>query len=127
MNKKPKKPGSVALYLKNNWQLYLMLIVPVVYMILFRYKPMLGVVVAFKKFNVFKGIWDSPWIGLTHFKEAFTSRDFWNALKNTLILNLGDLVIVFPIPSYAGRGSGRPRRRCCICLTSFPGLSFPVS
>ena len=100
MNKKPKKPGSVALYLKNNWQLYLMLIVPVVYMILFRYKPMLGVVVAFKKFNVFKGIWDSPWIGLTHFKEAFTSRDFWNALKNTLILNLGDLVIGFPIPIF---------------------------
>lgn len=95
-----KKVGSVKLYLRNNWQLYAMLLVPVVYMILFKYKPMLGVVVAFKKFNIFKGIWDSPWVGLANFKEAFTSADFWSALKNTLILNIGDLIIGFPIPIF---------------------------
>lgn len=95
-----KRVGSVKLYLKNNWQLYLMLLVPVVYMILFKYKPMLGVVVAFKKFNIFKGIWDSPWVGLANFKEAFSSAEFWSALKNTLILNLGDLIIGFPIPIF---------------------------
>lgn len=95
-----KKVGSVKLYLRNNWQLYLMLLVPVVYMICFKYKPMLGVVVAFKKFNIFKGIWDSPWVGLANFKEAFTSAEFWSALKNTLILNIGDLIIGFPIPIF---------------------------
>lgn len=100
MKKQEKQIGSVKLYLRNNWQLYLMLLVPVVYMILFKYKPMAGVVVAFKKFNVFKGIWDSPWIGLAHFREAFTSKDFWNALKNTLILNIGDLIIGFPFPIF---------------------------
>ena len=95
-----KEKKNVKTYLKNTWQLYAMLIIPVVYMILFKYKPMLGVVVAFKKFNVFQGIWNSPWIGLANFQEAFSSRDFWSALANTLILNLGDLVIGFPIPIF---------------------------
>ncbi|MDO4292261.1 MAG: ABC transporter permease subunit [Eubacteriales bacterium] len=101
MKNKTKPSGSkVKTYLKNNWQLYVMLLVPVVYMLLFKYKPMLGVVVAFKKFNVFQGIWDSPWVGLANFKEAFSSADFWSALKNTLILNIGDLIIGFPIPIF---------------------------
>ncbi len=101
MEKKRKgKIGNVGLYLRNNWQLYAMLLIPVVYMLMFRYKPMLGVVVAFKKFNIFKGIWDSPWVGLANFKEAFGSKNFWSALKNTLILNIGDLIIGFPIPIF---------------------------
>ena len=95
-----KEKRNIKTYLRNSWQLYAMLVIPVVYMILFKYKPMLGVVVAFKKFNVFQGIWDSPWIGLANFQEAFSSRDFWNALKNTLILNIGDLIIGFPIPVF---------------------------
>ena len=97
---KKKGVGSMKLYLRNSWQLYAMLVVPVVYMILFKNKTLIGVVVAFKKFNVFQGIWNSPWVGFAHFKEAFTSADFWSALKNTLILNLGDLVIGFPIPIF---------------------------
>ena len=95
-----KEKRNIKTYLRNSWQLYAMLVIPVVYMILFKYKPMLGVVVAFKKFNVFQGIWDSPWIGLANFQEAFSSRDFWNALANTLILNIGDLIIGFPIPIF---------------------------
>lgn len=95
-----KEKKNVKTYLKNTWQLYAMLIIPVVYMLLFKYKPMLGVVVAFKKFNVFQGIWNSPWIGLANFQEAFSSRDFWSALANTLILNIGDLIIGFPIPIF---------------------------
>ena len=95
-----KEKRNVKTYLKNSWQLYAMLIIPVVDIILFKYKPMLGVVVAFKKFNVFQGIWNSPWIGLANFEEAFSSRDFWNALANTLILNIGDLIIGFPIPIF---------------------------
>lgn len=94
------KEKRVMIYLRNNWQLYAMLIIPVIYVILFKYKPMIGVVVAFKKFNIFKGIWDSPWVGMANFREAFSSKDFWDALKNTLILNLGDLLIGFPIPIF---------------------------
>lgn len=94
------KRSKVKSYLRNNWQLYLMVLIPLIYMILFKYKPMIGTVVAFKKFNVFKGIWDSPWIGLANFREAFSSADFWNALINTIVLNLGDLMIGFPIPIF---------------------------
>jgi len=85
-------------YLKNNYQLYLMLIFPLIYLILFKYKPMLGTIVAFKEFNIFKGIIGSEWVGLAHFKEAFSSAAFWLALKNTLVLNLGDIIFGFPVP-----------------------------
>lgn len=95
-----KRKRNIGGYLRNNWQLYLMVLVPLIYMILFKYKPMLGTVVAFKKFNIYKGIWDSPWVGLANFREAFASQDFWIALKNTLVLNLGDLIIGFPIPIF---------------------------
>ncbi|NLP47186.1 MAG: sugar ABC transporter permease [Epulopiscium sp.] len=85
-------------YLKNHWQLYVMLIVPLIHLIIFKYLPMVGTMVAFKDYNIFQGIWKSDWIGFTHFKEAFASKEFWIAIKNTLILNLGDLLIGFPIP-----------------------------
>lgn len=89
---------GIKKYLGNNWQLYLMLLLPVIYLVLFCYKPMMGVVVAFKDYNVFAGVWDSPWAGFAHFAEAFSSKEFWLALKNTLILNLGDIIFGFPVP-----------------------------
>ncbi len=85
-------------YIKNNYQLYLMLILPLLYLLLFKYKPMLGAVAAFKKFNIFVGIMDSDWVGLAHFEEAFSSAAFWLSLKNTLVLNLGDIILGFPVP-----------------------------
>lgn len=85
-------------YLKNNYQLYLMLILPVLYLILFKYKPMIGIIIAFKKFNIFQGVIMSPWIGLRNFKEAFSSAQFWLALRNTLVLNIGDILFGFPLP-----------------------------
>lgn len=89
---------KTSTYLRNNWQLYAMLILPLVYLILFKYKPMLGIIIAFKKFNIFKGVWQSPWVGLANFRDAFSTAQFWTALKNTLILNIGDVIIGFPIP-----------------------------
>lgn len=85
-------------YLKNNWQLYVMLILPLIYLLVFKYLPMVGTVVAFKDYNIFQGIWESDWVGFAHFKEAFASKEFWLAIKNTLVLNLGDLLLGFPIP-----------------------------
>lgn len=93
-----KTKGSSPNYLKNNWQLYALLVLPLIYLVFFKYLPMLGTVVAFKKYNIFQGMWRSEWTGLSHFKEAFSSKEFWIALKNTLILNFGDLLIGFPIP-----------------------------
>lgn len=75
-----------------------MLIIPIAYFILFKYVPMGGTIVAFKKYNIFKGMWASPWVGLKNFKEAFAAREFRLAIKNTLILNIGGLLINFPFP-----------------------------
>ena len=68
------------------------------YIVIFRYMPLTGLVVAFKKYNIFKGIAASPWVGLKYFREAFKAREFWTAIKNTLVLNLGSLLNCFPFP-----------------------------
>lgn len=78
--------------------LYIMLFIPIIYFIVFHYLPLGGIVVAFKQYNIFQGIWDSPWVGLAHFKEVFASGEFRTALKNTIVLNLGELFITFPFP-----------------------------
>ncbi|WP_081338403.1 ABC transporter permease [Eisenbergiella tayi] len=78
--------------------LYIMLLIPIIYFIVFHYLPLGGIVVAFKQYNIFQGIWDSPWVGLAHFKEVFASGEFRTALKNTIVLNLGELFITFPFP-----------------------------
>ena len=75
-----------------------MLFIPIIYFIVFHYLPLGGIVVAFKQYNIFQGIWDSPWLGLAHFKEVFASGEFRTALKNTIVLNLGELFITFPFP-----------------------------
>ncbi|MFA9379573.1 MAG: ABC transporter permease [Acetanaerobacterium sp.] len=78
--------------------LYLMLLLPMTFFLIFRYIPMTNIVIAFKDYNMFKGVWDSPWAGLKWFEQAFASRDFYNALRNTLTLNLLDLLVGFPAP-----------------------------
>ncbi|MBQ7486710.1 MAG: sugar ABC transporter permease, partial [Clostridia bacterium] len=80
--------------------LYLMLIIPLTQYILFRYAPLSGLQVAFKEFSVFKGIEGSPWATpiFKYFSEVFGSPQFWNAVKNTVKLNLLDLIFGFPMP-----------------------------
>lgn len=85
-------------YIRRNIMLYIMLIIPLIYIFLFEYFPMVGCVIAFQDYNMFEGIRGSEWIGLEHFKEAFGSKDFWIALKNTIVLNMGGFLIGFPIP-----------------------------
>ena len=48
----------------QDWRLYVMLILPVAFYLIFCYKPMIGIIVAFEKYNLFKGMWGSPWVGL---------------------------------------------------------------
>ncbi len=91
--------SKTMLYFKRNYQLYLMLVIPVVFFIVFKYLPMSGVIIAFKDYNMFgEGLFPGDWVGLEHFEEAFSSDEFWVAIKNTLILNIGGLAIGFPIP-----------------------------
>ncbi len=84
--------------LANEGQLYGLLLLPVAFFLLFRYIPMLGIVIAFQDYNIFKGVFGSPWVGLDLFKEVFRMSDFWDALRNTLVLNGLGLVVGFPAP-----------------------------
>lgn len=96
----PKKKMTAGQYLKKNWPLYVMLLIPMAYVILFKYVPMAGLAIAFKDFNVFKGIWGSEWVGFKYFAEAFQKVEFWKSVKNTLIINLGDLIFCWPFPIF---------------------------
>jgi putative aldouronate transport system permease protein len=80
--------------------LYAMLALPMAFFVIFRYLPMTNIVIAFKNYNIFQGVWSagSPWVGVSHFQRAFGDRDFWNAIRNTLVLNFLDLLMGFPAP-----------------------------
>lgn len=84
--------------LLRHWQLYLILLPPLLYFLIFKYIPMANAVIAFKEYNVLQGIWGSPWVGLKYFELFFKNPVFWSLLKNTLGLSLYALLAGFPIP-----------------------------
>jgi len=84
--------------IRNCWQLYLMLLLPVVYLLIFHYWPMYGIQIAFRNYNVVDGISGSPWVGLTHFERFIGSYMFWPVIRNTIILHSYELLATFPLP-----------------------------
>lgn len=82
----------------KNWQLYLMCLPAVIYFLIFAYKPMYGIIIAFKDYSMRRGIMGSPWIGLENFQRLFSSYWFPIILKNTLTLSCLSLLLGFPIP-----------------------------
>ena len=84
--------------IKRHWQLYLLVIPPVLYFLIFKYIPMLNSVIAFKDYSVVKGIWGSEWVGFKHFEMFFNNPQFWVLIKNTFYLSLYSLAVGFPIP-----------------------------
>lgn len=95
------KKVSPAVYFKRYWQLYLLLLLPMVYFIIFKYIPMVYIQIAFKKYSIVQNVWEMPWAknhGMQFFIKAFKNKDFIRAIKNTLVLNLLDLVVGFPAP-----------------------------
>ena len=97
-NAKKSRGKRRSVEVKRHWQLYLMLVLPVTYLIIFAYLPMGGAVIAFKDYSIRGGIWGSEWVGLKHFKNFFTTPDFKNLMTNTLALSLYSLIISFPMP-----------------------------
>lgn len=84
--------------LRRDWQLYLFLLLPICYIIIFAYVPMGGLVIAFKHYSVRKGLFGSDWVGLDNFIKFFESYQFGRVMKNTLLLALYSIVASFPIP-----------------------------
>ena len=92
---------SFGEYIRRYWQLYLLLLLPMLYLLIFKYIPMIYIQIAFKKYSIVQSVWKMPLAanhGFQYFIQAFADRDFRNALRNTVVLNLLDLVIGFPIP-----------------------------
>ncbi len=99
--KKREKKISLIKDIKQNWQLYVMVLPLIIWLILYAYKPMWGMLIAFQNYSPFKGVSGSEFIGLDNFKTLMTgeaSKFFWRAFKNTILLSVYGLIIEFPIP-----------------------------
>lgn len=82
----------------RNWQIYVFLLLPLAYLFLFAYYPMTGLQLAFKKFDMKLGIWESPWVGFDQFAKFFRSPYFKIIIPNTLKISLYSLLAGFPFP-----------------------------
>ncbi|MFC0622643.1 ABC transporter permease [Kribbella deserti] len=83
---------------QRHWQLYLLVIIPIAYFVIFKYIPISNAVIAFKNYNVIKGPWGSDWVGLKNFELFFGNPVFGTLLKNTFILAFYLVLASFPIP-----------------------------
>lgn len=93
-----KKKKGLFYYIKYDFILYLMLIIPVAYILTFKYAPMYGIQIAFKDYNIFEGVSMSPWNNYETFRQIFSSPQFFQVVRNTLMLNGLDLLVGFPAP-----------------------------
>lgn len=93
-----KSKPSVWPQIKRGWQLYLLLLVPMTWLVVFQYYPMYGAQIAFRNFLPGDQVWESEWVGLAHFQRFFTSYAFWRVVGNTVWLSTYTLLVGFPIP-----------------------------
>ena len=92
------KPAGRKVRIRTLLSLYALFAPTVILLILFNYMPMYGIIIAFKNYSVYKGVLASEWVGLEHFKYFLQDDKFWSILKNTLILNVYDLLFGFTAP-----------------------------
>lgn len=82
----------------RHWQLLLLLLPALIYIILFNYWPMYGLQIAFRDYSARRGFWGSEWVGLKHFIRFLNYPMFWQTVRNTLTLSVYSLVVGFPFP-----------------------------
>lgn len=90
------KPYPLKKSLRRHWQLYLMVAVPLGFLVVFNYWPLLGAQVAFRNYSPLKGVWGSPWAGLTYFRQWVSNPEFWPIIENTLVLSVYFLAVSIP-------------------------------
>ena len=84
--------------IRGNWDLYAMLLPGLLFLFVFKYTPMYGIVIAFQEFNIFDGISGSQWVGIEQFRKLIDSEEFGIVFRNTLLISFYKIVILFPIP-----------------------------
>lgn len=82
----------------RSYQLQLLMLLPILYLVVFQYGPMYGVQIAFRDFVAIDGIWRSPWVGLKHFVRFFQAPQFRTIVGNTFALSIYNLIVGFPFP-----------------------------
>jgi putative aldouronate transport system permease protein len=92
-----KMPRCIREFHKE-WSLHLMLLLPVIFLTVFRYIPMTGIVISFKNYKPRKGIWGSDWVGIKNYTMLFTMPGFWAAVKNTLWISVAKLILNITVP-----------------------------
>ncbi len=92
------KSKRKLMFLKRDWQMYVLLLLPIAFVILFKYAAYPGLRIAFMNFKPAKGFAGSEWVGFDIFQKIFRDADFLRALKNSLVFNFLDLAVGFPIP-----------------------------
>lgn len=92
-----KSPHPVKKNIGMYWQLYLLMLVPVLYYVIFRYVPMAGSIIAFRKYRAGSSIFGDYWTGFRYFRQFIRDLSFWRAFRNTLALNLLYLLFRFPL------------------------------
>ncbi|GAA4429019.1 ABC transporter permease subunit [Georgenia halophila] len=84
--------------LKRDWRLYTLVALPLLYFLIFRYIPMAGNVIAFRRYRPGGSIFGDEWVGFYYIEQFINDGAFWNAFENTLILGVLSLAIIFPLP-----------------------------
>lgn len=90
--------GQMARAFRRSKYLWLLFLPCLLYYLIFKYAPMFGLVITFKNYNVFKGIWASDWVGLKYYRMFFGNPDFWVLMRNTFLLGFYKLLFGFPAP-----------------------------
>lgn len=96
-----RKKGKTVTWWNNwirQWDLQLMVVPALIFIFIFSYLPMYGVLMAFQDYQLFGGFLHSPWVGLKHFEAFFNSPDFWRVMRNTMVISLLKLCFGFPAP-----------------------------
>ena len=91
---------SLPAHVWKHLALYSMLVLPVLYFVVFRYLPMFGNILAFRRFQPGMGPWGTEWVGLAYFERFLSDDAFWRAFRNTLVLSFWGLVVNFPLPIF---------------------------
>ncbi|MBE6023393.1 MAG: sugar ABC transporter permease [Cellulosilyticum sp.] len=88
--------GALIKHVKKEWMIYSFLLIPILYFVIFKYIPMFGNIIAFRKYTGGSNIFGEKWVGLRYFRQFFSDASFWRAFKNTLTLSVSYLAIRFP-------------------------------
>lgn len=98
MERSVNPKSKFHLYMRRNWQLYALMLLPMIFILVFKFGSYFGLTIAFKDYKVAKGFADSEWVGFDVFRKVFAKHNFGEAVWNTLYLNILDLIFSFPMP-----------------------------